>query len=104
NGQQLVPGDRPVGQAAKWVLGFRPSDVTVSRTGEGLKGKITKATYLGSTMDYTIAIDGEHFRTAIETHEALVNNLMFKAGEDCLINFKALHWFDAEQLKEVEDL
>ena len=104
NGQQAAPGEKPEAQAAKWVLGFRPSDVAVTRTGDGLKGKVVKATYLGSTMDYTIAIDGEHFRTAIETHEALVNDLMFKAGDDCVINFKAIHWFDAEQLKEVEDL
>ena len=104
NGQQLVPSDKPDGQAAKWVLGFRPSDVSVSRTGDGLKGKVVKATYLGSTMDYTIAIDGEHFRTEIETHEALVSDLMFKVGEDCVINFKALHWFDAAQLEEVKDL
>lgn len=104
NGNQQVPSDKPDGQAVKWVLGFRPSDVVVTRTGEGLKGKVVKATYLGSTMDYTIEIDGEHFRTAIETHEALVNDLMFAAGDDCVVNFKALHWFDAEQLKEVEDL
>lgn len=104
NGSQEVPGAGPQGTAAEWVIGFRPSDVAVSKKGEGLKGKIAKATYLGSTMDYSIEIDGQVFRTAVETHEALTNDLMFKAGEDCVVNFRALHWFDAEQLKEVEDL
>lgn len=104
NGAQEVPGAGPNGKADSWVLGFRPSDVAVTREGEGLKATVTKATYLGSTMDYTIEIDGEHFRTEIETHEALVNNLMFKAGEPCVLNFRALHWFDAKQLEEVKDL
>jgi len=103
-GTQQVPSDNPTGMAMEWVLGFRPSDVVVSRSGEGLKGKILKATFLGSTMDYTIDIDGEHFRTAVETHKAITEDLMFKAGDDCVVNFLALHWFDKEQLKEVEEL
>lgn len=103
-GNQQVPGEAPAVSAQEKVLGFRPSDVAVTRSGEGLKGKIMKATYLGTTMDYTIEIDGEHFRTAIETHEAITNDLMFKEGEPCVINFRALHWFNKEELKEVEEL
>lgn len=104
NGKQQVPGEAPFASNEEKVLGFRPSDVAVTRTGEGIKGKVVKATYLGTTMDYTIEIDGEHFRTAIETHEAITNDLMFKEGEPCVINFRALHWFNKEELKEVEEL
>lgn len=103
-GNQEVPGEAPAVSVAEKVLGFRPSDVAVTRTGDGIKGKVVKATYLGTTMDYTIEIDGEHFRTAIETHEAITNDLMFKEGEPCVINFRALHWFNKEELKEVEEL
>lgn len=29
---------------------------------------------------------------------------MFNEGEECVVNFRALYWFDAAQLKEVEEL
>ncbi len=104
NGSQEVPWEGPKGNAAKWVVGFRPSDVEIHREGPGLKGTIHRANFLGSTMDYAIDIDGESMRTEIETHTAINDNLMFEEGETCYITFRALHWFDAEQLKEVEEL
>ncbi len=103
NGNQEIPWEGPNGNAAKWVAGFRPSDVEIHREGPGLKGIIHRANFLGATMDYAIDVDDQSLRTEIETHTAINNNLMFKEGEECYITFKALHWFDAEQLKEVEE-
>lgn len=102
-GAQEIPWEGPQGKAAKWVAGFRPSDVDIHREGPGLKGIIRRANFLGATMDYAIDVDGEALRTEIETHTAINSDLMFKEGEECFITFKALHWFDAEQLKEVEE-
>ena len=102
-GDQVVPWDAPTGSAANWVAGFRPSDVTISRDANGLKGKIRRANFLGATMDYMVEIDGETLRTELETHHAINNNLMFEEGEECYITFKALHWFDAKQLEEVAE-
>ncbi len=102
-GTQEVPWEAPQGSAASWVAGFRPSDVAIHREGPGLKGIIHRANFLGATMDYSIDIDGEHLRTELETHTAINNNLMFKEGEECYITFRSLLWFDAEQLKEVEE-
>ena len=104
SGTQQVPWEKPQGSVQKWVAAFRPSDVIVSRGGEGLKGVIKRANFLGATMDYMIEIDGETLRTEIVTHEAISEDLMFNEGEECVVNFRALHWFDAEQLKEVEEL
>ncbi len=102
-GTQEVPWEAPQGSAASWVAGFRPSDVEIHRDGPGLRGIIHRANFLGATMDYSIDIDGEHLRTELETHTAINNNLMFKEGEECYITFRSLLWFDAEQLKEVEE-
>lgn len=104
NGQQELPWEGPKGTAANWVVGFRPSDVEINKDGRGLKGRIKRANFLGSTMDYMIEIDGETLRTELETHKAISNDLMFAEGDECYIAFRALHWFDAEQLKEVEEL
>lgn len=104
SGSQIVPWKAPKGTANNWVAGFRPSDVEIHRQGPGLKGFIRRANFLGATMDYCIEIDGESLRTELETHEAINNNLMFKEGEECYITFRSLLWFDAEQLKEVEEL
>ena len=103
-GTQEVPWEKPQGSVTSWVAAFRPSDVVISRGGEGLKGVVKRANFLGATMDYMIEIDGEHLRTEIVTHEAISGGLMFKEGEECVVNFRALHWFDAAQLKEVEEL
>lgn len=103
NGTQEVPWEAPKGKAAAWVAAFRPSDVEIHREGPGLKGIIHRANFLGATMDYAINIDGESLRTELLTHEAINNNLMFKEGDECYITFRSLLWFDAEQLKEVEE-
>jgi iron(III) transport system ATP-binding protein len=100
-GEQPIPWEAPKGKAAEWVAGFRPSDVRLSRTGDGLKGIVKRANFLGAMMDYLIEIDGDHLRTSIETHNALSKDLMFKDGEECVISFRNLLWFDAEDLKEV---
>lgn len=103
NGTQEVPWEAPKGKAVAWVAAFRPSDVEIHREGPGLKGIIHRANFLGATMDYAIDIDGESLRTELLTHEAINNNLMFKEGDECYITFRSLLWFDAEQLKEVEE-
>ena len=105
SGTQQVPWEKPQDSGIKnWVAAFRPSDVIITRSGAGLKGIIKRANFLGATMDYMIEIDGEHLRTEIVTHEAISEGLMFNEGEECVVNFRALHWFDAAQLKEVEEL
>ena len=102
-GSQEIPWEGPTGNAAEWVCGFRPSDVAINREGQGLKGVVKRSNFLGNTMDYLIEIDGEQLRTEVETHEAITQNLMFKEGDELFITFRALHWFDAAQLKEVEE-
>ena len=105
SGMQQVPWEKPQGSGIKnWVAAFRPSDVIITRGGAGLKGVIKRANFLGATMDYMIEIDGEHLRTEIVTHEAISEKLMFNEGEECVVNFRALYWFDAAQMKEVEEL
>ena len=104
NGNQQMPWSTlPEGDTNKWVAGFRPSDVNISRDGAGLRGIVRRANFLGATMDYLVEIDGTHLRTAIETHHAIAKDLVLKAGDQCSIEFTALHWFEAEQLKGVHE-
>lgn len=101
NGEQHIPWEPPKGDAAKWIAGFRPSDIQIARLGNGLRGTVKRANFLGAMMDYLIEVDGTHLRTSLETHEAISKGLMFKDGDDCLLNFRDLHWFNAESLSEV---
>ena len=101
NGDQPIPWDRPKGEAAEWVAGFRPSDIQISSLGIGLRGTVKRASFLGSMMDFLVEIDGVQLRTSIETHEALSKGIMFKEGEPCVISFRDLLWFTAESLREV---
>ncbi len=105
DGTQPVPWRKPEGGAAEWVAGFRPSDIAIGRAGEGgggaLAGVVRRASFLGAMMDYLVEVDGATLRTAVETHEAIARDLMFKEGERCALRFNNLHWFDKQSLAEV---
>ncbi len=82
--------------------GFRPSDVILSRGGEGLDGVVQRASFLGSTMDYLIDVAGTPVRAAMHSHECLEKGLMFAEGEACRVSLAAVHWFpgsDAEDAR-----
>jgi iron(III) transport system ATP-binding protein len=91
---QPFPWRPPEGQALRWSAGFRPSDVRISRDGNGLAGRVQRASFLGAMMDYLIEVDGSLFRTQIETHEALARDLLFKETELCRATFHGIHWFE----------
>ncbi len=102
-GDQPIPWTAPEGSAGEWVAGFRPSDVRIGRPGgggQGLRGVVKRASFLGAMMDYLVEVDGAPLRTALETHEALAGNLMFAEGEECAIAFRDLHWFDGAEIGE----
>jgi iron(III) transport system ATP-binding protein len=101
-GEQAIPWAAPRGDAPAWVAGFRPSDVQIAPQGEGLRGTVKRASFLGAMIDYLIEVDGAHLRTSIETHEAVSKGLMFKEGESCAISFRDLLWFNAESLADVK--
>ena len=94
NGNQPCPWQKPAGTADSWVAGFRPSDVNLARSGEGLRGVVKRASFLGAMTDYLIDVDGATLRTQLETHEALARDLMFAEGDTCVFTFHDMHWFD----------
>jgi len=101
DGSQPMPWEKPQGESEKWGAAFRPSDVRIIHEGNGLKGTVKRASFLGATMDYLVDVDGTTLRTSIETHKAISDNLMFKDGDSCVVDFNNLHWFEAEKLREV---
>lgn len=101
-GNQPIPWDTlPEDSSEEWVAGFRPSDVQVTRDGEGLEATIKRASFLGATMHYFIEIDGTELKTEIETQKAVQDNLVFQEGERCKVSFLSLHWFKAKDIAKV---
>ena len=74
-------------------VGFRPSDVQLSRQGEGLRATVRRASFLGAFTDYQLDVCGQHVRTAVDTHEALARDLLLAEGDECVINLRNAHWF-----------
>ena len=74
-------------------VGFRPSDVELSRTGEGLLATVRRASFLGAFTDYQLDICGQQVRTAVDTHEALARDLLLQEGDECVISLRSAHWF-----------
>ena len=101
SGKQPIPWENPTGETKEWAAAFRPSDVRITHDGEGLKGVVRRASFLGAMMDYLVDVGGTSLRTSIETHEAIAGGMMFKEGEECVVNFHDLHWFEAEKLREI---
>ena len=86
----LVPQAELSGEAR---VGFRPSDVQLSRQGEGLRATVRRASFLGAFTDYQLDVCGQHVRTAVDTHEALARDLLLAEGDECVINLRNAHWF-----------
>ena len=81
------------GLAGEARVGFRPSDVQLSRQGEGLRATVRRASFLGAFTDYQLDVCGQHVRTAVDTHEALARDLLLAEGDACVINLRNAHWF-----------
>ena len=74
-------------------VGFRPSDVQLSRQGDGLRATVRRASFLGAFIDYQLDVCGQHVRTAVDTHEALARDLLLAEGDECVINLRNAHWY-----------
>ncbi|MDR0827934.1 MAG: ABC transporter ATP-binding protein [Desulfovibrio sp.] len=105
-GGQVFSGSAPAD--GDYVLGFRPSDVILSRPGKEaarpgmvapgfLRGRIKRASFLGAMIDYQVEIDGVFLRTELESHFALDEGLLFAEGEECSVALHNMHWFTREE-------
>lgn len=99
-GVQPMPGTPPAIPGADLVAGFRPSDVRLSRTGDGLKAVVKRVSFLGAVTDFLLEVDGHPVRTNLETHRVLSQGLLFAEGDPCVLGFHGLHWFDAARHAE----
>ena len=98
-GQTLRWADAPA-DGGGYVAGCRPSDVCLSRGGDGLRGVVQRASFLGASTDFLIDLDGVGVRTQLETHQALEQGLLFAEGEPCVVTFQSLTFFDKARHQE----
>ena len=89
-------GQAPDKSARLLTAGFRPSDVALSRSGEGLAGKIRRASFLGAQFDFLIEIAGTMIRAALPSHECQARDLMFNEGDACRIKLANVQWFEGK--------
>jgi iron(III) transport system ATP-binding protein len=89
-------GPEPDKHGQRITAGFRPSDVLLARGGEGLPGRIVRASFLGAQVDYLIDIAGTLIRAALPSHECLARGLLFVEGEPCRVGLATVQWFDGD--------
>jgi iron(III) transport system ATP-binding protein len=97
---QPFPWPPPAGNGSRWLAGFRPSDVMMSRDGAGLACRVKRLSFLGAMIDYLIEVDGCLFRTQVETHEALARGLVLADAQPCRAAFHDIHWFEDRERRE----
>ena len=90
---QALPLEPEAGFTGAARVGFRPSDVVLRRSGQGVRATVHRASFLGAFADYQLEVGGQFLRTAVDTHEALERNLLLKAGEECVFTLRQAHWF-----------
>jgi iron(III) transport system ATP-binding protein len=90
------------------TVGFRPSDVILSREGggstgsssssnsSGLPGIVRRASFLGAQMDYLIDVAGTRIRAALPSHECVGRGLLFAEGDPCRVELTNVQWFEGE--------
>ncbi|MDR0439939.1 MAG: ABC transporter ATP-binding protein [Candidatus Accumulibacter sp.] len=86
-------GPPPDRDDALLTAGFRPSDVILSRAGDGLPGTVRRASFLGAQFDYLIEIAGMPIRAALPSHECLARGLLFAEGDVCRVSLATVQWF-----------
>lgn len=91
------------GKGEKILAACRPSDIELTREDTGTKAEVKRATFLGSTVDYSVSLGGLSLRVQQDTHEAIKNNLLFNEGETCFLKFHNVKSFDLNEA-EVEGL
>ena len=89
-------GQNPDKEGERFTAGFRPSDVILSREGNGLPGVIRRASFLGAQIDYLIDVAGTLVRATSPSHEALERNLLLVEDDLCRINLGTVQWFSGD--------
>ena len=93
NSHESWHGAPPDKDGDQLTAGFRPSDVILSRDGDGLPGLIRRASFLGAQFDYLIEIAGALIRAALPSHECVARGLLFAEGDACRVNLATVQWF-----------
>ena len=80
-----------------FIAAFRPSDVSLAKSGNGFIGSVVRAAVLGSIIDYVILFADEELRVQIQTDEAIKNGVLFKEGETAYMTFNTVLWFREDE-------
>jgi iron(III) transport system ATP-binding protein len=101
-GDQALPWPPPetLGDRKHFIAACRPTEVGLTRNCASLRGLIKRRNFLGSMIDYRVAIGEQEVRAQQETREAIERNLVFNEGEPCGVTFLGLHWYEAESPEE----
>jgi iron(III) transport system ATP-binding protein len=49
-------------------------------------------------MDYLIGVENTVIRTQMNTYDALQKDLVLHDGDDCVVHFHGVNWFDQAAL------
>lgn len=86
-----VPADIPLG--TQGFLGFRPSDIGILSTGQGLRVKVLRNSFLGALTELRVELAGQEIRTQTDTLQLLREGHSLQQGEDCGLEIFEVQWF-----------
>ncbi|HTG02077.1 MAG TPA: ABC transporter ATP-binding protein [Nitrospirota bacterium] len=86
------------------VAACRPFDVRINRKGNGLRGVLQRAVYLGPLIDYRIAVGTTEIRVQQEIEQALAQNDGLREGDAVGLEFHELKWFARREVAAGEQV
>lgn len=93
-----LPNDKTdLKEHGTYIAAFRPSEVSLTKNGNGFEGVIIRAAVLGSIVDYIVSFADEEIRVQIQTDEAVKNDALFKKGDKVSMTFNTVLWFPATE-------
>lgn len=94
DGQKIVwdmPPDGVVG--TRGFVAFRPSDLGILSTGQGLQVKVLRNSFLGALTELRVELAGQEVRTQTDTLQLLRAGHDLQQGAACGLELFDLHWF-----------
>ncbi len=86
------------------VAACRPFDVRIARNGNGLRGVLHRAVYLGPMIDYRIVVGATEIRVQQDVETALAQNDGIREGDSVGLEFLELKWFARQEVAAGEQV
>ena len=95
----LCEGFNAMAELGPVMAGFRPFEVDMQRSSDGIQALVKRVALLGAMIDYRLEVGGAGIRVQQDTALALRSGCIYRQGEYCRLLFYKLLWFERKMIE-----